>query len=423
MPQDWNPYTATLPDDQIPPIVVPDGRPETLMPEDGARVVLTSISEGLPESGLWRQNLAIADMNGDGHLDIIAGPPRGGTSEKKPFVFLGDGKGSWSAWNVEMPHAYYQYGGVDAADIDANGLLDIAITGHYAPVYVLLQTAPGVFELMSKGLPDGAGFSSRTIKAANLDDDPWLELVLLADTNIDKAQRPLEAALQRIFDWNPEQGTWVSELEGLNDRAFGDRLVVADFNMDGRPDFAVSNHVQKGKNVLFYQTPRGWQNASIYSLFANAYTFDVSLANFNGDDRPDLLFSQLVVLPVVSPKTTRKLYHRAVLVACLNTPDGWEVRELAYLSSHLMFEAVAAADFNGDGTDDVVGLQRDGSLYLLLSEGDGFTRARIEDWNLKGRPYWAQAADVNEDGRPDLCVAFGGEEGKSGIYCYSLNMK
>ena len=48
---------------------------------------------GLPHEGQWRNGFDIADMNGDGLLDIVHGPPRKG--DRRPHVFLGDGKGNW----------------------------------------------------------------------------------------------------------------------------------------------------------------------------------------------------------------------------------------------------------------------------------------------------------------------------------------
>ena len=52
--------------------------------------------EGLPTSGQWREGFRIADMNEDGHPDIVHGPRR--KEAGPPVIFLGDGKGSWTRW-------------------------------------------------------------------------------------------------------------------------------------------------------------------------------------------------------------------------------------------------------------------------------------------------------------------------------------
>src|SRR5947208_3516260 len=56
-------------------------------------ITFTESSDGLPQTGSWRNTLAVADMNGDGFPDIIAPPARKGNGT--PVIFLGDGKGHW----------------------------------------------------------------------------------------------------------------------------------------------------------------------------------------------------------------------------------------------------------------------------------------------------------------------------------------
>jgi len=56
----------------------------------------------------------VADMNGDGHLDIVHGPAR--KQSGPPVIFLGDGQGSWTQWKeARFPSLAYDYGDVEVA--------------------------------------------------------------------------------------------------------------------------------------------------------------------------------------------------------------------------------------------------------------------------------------------------------------------
>ena len=70
-------------------------------------------------------------------------------------------------------------------------------------------------------------------------------MILLADSTVDKAHRPLIGDFQRVYDLDPSTDTWIEKPKGMNRRAFGDRIVAADFNMDGLMDFV--EHHNSGK--------------------------------------------------------------------------------------------------------------------------------------------------------------------------------
>ena len=60
---------------------------------ESERLRAVEFGRGLPRAGQWRKGVAVADMNGDGHPDIVLPPAR--KSGGGPAIFLGDGQGSW----------------------------------------------------------------------------------------------------------------------------------------------------------------------------------------------------------------------------------------------------------------------------------------------------------------------------------------
>lgn len=75
------------------------------LPQD-VRYAWLPFDRGLPRSGQWRDGFAVADINDDGHMDIVFGPAR--KSFGGPAIFLGDSKGNWSRWSAATfpPLAY-----------------------------------------------------------------------------------------------------------------------------------------------------------------------------------------------------------------------------------------------------------------------------------------------------------------------------
>ena len=134
--------------------------------------------EGLPRSGQWRFGFVLADMNGDGHLDIVHGPPR--RSLGPPVIFLGDGAGRWRRWPAKFPPQKYDYGHVAVADFNGYGHLDIAMGMHLLGITVLLGDGAGGFTTASKGMDPvdpHTGFSSHALVVVDWDGDGRVDLI------------------------------------------------------------------------------------------------------------------------------------------------------------------------------------------------------------------------------------------------------
>ncbi|MCA9294911.1 MAG: VCBS repeat-containing protein, partial [Phycisphaerales bacterium] len=100
----------------------------------------TPSSDGLPDTGQWKCHPIFADFNEDGHMDMAAIPRLG----KGVRAWTGDGKGNWteSSNGLELDHRSCG-GGVDFADVNNDGHLDICVGDHCQGVYVYLGDGAG----------------------------------------------------------------------------------------------------------------------------------------------------------------------------------------------------------------------------------------------------------------------------------------
>jgi hypothetical protein len=99
---------------------------------DGAQMLaVRELSEGLRRDGEWRGKPAIADLDRDGHLDLVVSVRRWNRQTKGEglFVYLGDGQGRWRPALDGLPRDL-GYGGAEVADVNGDGTLDIAFSGH-----------------------------------------------------------------------------------------------------------------------------------------------------------------------------------------------------------------------------------------------------------------------------------------------------
>jgi hypothetical protein len=176
----------------------------------------------------------------------------------------------------------------------------------------------------------------------------------------------------------------------------GWRLVsAADFNGDGMPDLVWQND-SSGQAIVWYMggsqgtTYLGWD--WLWSSVLNGWRL-VDTVDLNHDGKPDLLWQntasfQVAVWYMGGPNGTTYLGWNWLAPSGV---DGWRL--------------MATADFNGDGTPDLV-WQNDarqvvvwymnGSEGNVLQSWDWLSSSSVIGWTVIG------ANDFNGDGTPDL---------------------
>lgn len=198
-----------------------DGRPDVVASYDeGPRVWLNDLNggwqaaaDGLPAPmirGLY-SGLAVGDVNEDGLLDLAAANWVDG-----PEVYIRQSDGSWLKTPDVFPDMQGGAIGLAMDDIDGDGHLDIVVSGRLATdagftrgVFLLLGDGAGGWNYVpNSGLPSTGLAATSGIALADVDGDGVLDVTAASGLIVETAaglQEPAIAA--RVLVWCSSKGT------------------------------------------------------------------------------------------------------------------------------------------------------------------------------------------------------------------------
>jgi len=200
------------------------------------------------------------------------------------------------------------------------------------------------------GSPYNVGASPYGVLVADFDSGTRPDVVTINGTSSNASV----LLRQPVGGFAQEAGSPVAVGTGPN---FG---AVGDFNVDGRPDIAVSNYASDNVTILVRQPGSGFAQSLGSPIPAGDGPAALAAADFNGDTLLDL-----AVPDYLTNRVTILLRQGGTFVAEAGPPaTGARPRD------------IAAADFNGDGRPDlaVTNYSSNNVTILLRNAGAGFTQ-------------------------------------------------
>lgn len=334
---------------------------------------------GLPKTGEWRTNLALADVNKDGLLDIGAIGRKG---HAYASVWLNQGNGSWQKAIEGIPQTMQCGVGVDFGDVNNDGNMDVAFGQHCGGAAAYLGNGAGTWTNHSNGL---SSENVNPIALADFDNDGLLDLITLG-------------AFTEGFVIYKNTGTiWLQQTTNLptevNSTSY--TILTADVNKDGRTDI-----ISTGGSIFVFLNKENFTFEQSTGLDAKGFFAYLALGDINNDGLLDIAASS----------------NQNLLVYRQNQDHTWKLQHNLTLSCG----GIALADINNDRHADLIASCANG---MKMFRGPKLTDLAHNLPKQEGLPHGLHVEDINNDGRQDIIAAFGketnlGREGVGGIYVW-----
>jgi outer membrane protein assembly factor BamB len=374
--------------------------------------------------------LTVGNFNGDIYPDVASGDFDG-------FVYAIDGRVGTQLWSEEIGSLWIN--ALDAADVNGDGTDDVAFAHEYLAGY---SNYIGVLDGT-----DGSSIWTLTVAHVNMD-------VMIEDIDSDDT---LEAVFGVIYNDNhgeiqvrtAETGDveWSFNL-GSVDHTNGEVLVASyDLDEDTDPDLVVSTYL--GNHVVY--AFEGDVNTPIWtSDTLDGNSRDIAFGDVTGEKDIDIVLATSDRVQVINGQDGSKIWYYAVggniqSVSCADFDEdeildvaagggagysgsdpATSVWALRTVQSPLLWEhtfgeygnAIAIADLNGDGAEDVVSVSSLDDYARAINGADG-----TELWTWQGTEnlYAVCAGDFDNDEQIDVAVA-GADDQVTALYGDSGNV-
>lgn len=324
------------------------------------------------------------DFNNDGRLDLAIS----NTANNTISVLKGNAGGTF------QPAVSSNAGGgavsLAMGDFNADGKLDL-VAANSTNVSVLLGNGDGTFQPPTTVVPTGPYGTISSVAVGDFNGDGKLDLGVASSYYIPGGwgyyggYPGWYADTASVLLGN---GAGAFATSGSASSTFYGRATaaVADVNNDGKQDLVLGGN--SGYVSVHLGDGLGGLGSSLNSYAPQVPTAQsMALGDMDKDGKLDVV--------VANP------YSSGVTVLQGNGLGGFTTDSAHNFATDSYIDAVALADFNGDGKLDVEATSSSGTMNVLLGTGSGTLRPAVID-PVAGGLYAAATGDFNGDGGQDV---------------------
>ncbi len=330
-------------------------------------------SAGTISTGAGPSNAQLMDLDGDGKLDIAVTSLGSGsisvfrnTSSSGSISFASRGNVSTISTGVIGAQPYE----VTITDFDGDGKPDLASTSPYT------------------------GASNSTISVMR---------------NVSSLGTLSSSSFATAVSFNTPASL------GAHSTPIG--IVAADFDGDGKPDFAVACTSAASIAVYRNTATAGVINSGSFATpqvfsagISGSNPIDVQAGDIDGDGKPDIVF-------------TNSGTNKIGVLRNTSSSGSISFATVAQFTTGSAPTGLSLADVNGDGKLDVAAANAGGntvSLFRNTSSSGSVSFATKSDYSVGTTPFGVNMGDLDNDGYPDIVTGNNGSDNISIIKNYPL---